>query len=370
MNQELQNLIDISHFYGQNKDYVIAGGGNTSLKNEEYLWIKSSGIALADIDENGFVLLSRKELSKILEKSYSNNPKIREEQVKNDLNSCILSDNGRRPSVETSLHDIMDFKYVVHTHPTLVNALMCSLEAEKYTRKLFGDEALFVEYTDPGYTLFKKIYDRSKLYKEQFGRNPNLIFSENHGIFIAGDTIGDVKDIYTKVANRILEAIHAVLPDSESLKEHQLAVLADDLSRKFELKTSSKSSPLIYSFVRNRDAFEVVSKPYTPDHIVYCKSKYLFIEEPDINLLTQTVYRFKELNGYLPRVIAVKGMGLIIMEENEKAVETVLDLFENMMKISTLALSFGGPQPMSAIQIAFIDNWEVENYRRKIARQN
>lgn len=82
------------------------------------------------------------------------------------------------------------------------------------------------------------------------------------------------------------------------------------------------------------------------------------------------MYRFKELNGYLPRVIAVKGMGLIIMEENEKAVETVLDLFENMMKISTLALSFGGPQPMSAIQIAFIDNWEVENYRRKIARQN
>ena len=38
-----------------------------------------------------------------------------------------------------------------------------------------------------------------------------------------------------------------------------------------------------------------------------------------------------------------------------------------MMKIADLAQSFGGEHPMTQAQIDFIDNWEVENYRRKVS---
>ena len=41
--KEIQELIEILQFYGQNSDYVIAGGGNTSFKTADRLWVKASG---------------------------------------------------------------------------------------------------------------------------------------------------------------------------------------------------------------------------------------------------------------------------------------------------------------------------------------
>ena len=45
----LNVIAEISHFYGSDERYVLAGGGNTSFKNEENLYIKGSGTALATI---------------------------------------------------------------------------------------------------------------------------------------------------------------------------------------------------------------------------------------------------------------------------------------------------------------------------------
>jgi rhamnose utilization protein RhaD (predicted bifunctional aldolase and dehydrogenase) len=53
--KEIRDLVSISHFYGKNKEYVIAGGGNTSKKDKDHIWVKASGTSLADISEEGFV---------------------------------------------------------------------------------------------------------------------------------------------------------------------------------------------------------------------------------------------------------------------------------------------------------------------------
>ena len=171
--KELENLIAISRKYGADSRYVIAGGGNTSYKDAQHLWVKASGHALATIDENGFAVLDRAKLTPMGEKAYSADPTEREAQVKEDLASACLT-KDRRPSVETSLHDCMEFAYVVHLHPTLVNGLMCSVNAANICDELFPD-ALYIEYTDPGYTLFKKVYDRLKAWKAEKGRQPQVI---------------------------------------------------------------------------------------------------------------------------------------------------------------------------------------------------
>ncbi len=80
--KEIQDLISISQFYGKDSRFVIAGGGNTSFKNEEKIWVKASGSSLATITEDGFAVLERSLLDKISEKQYSNNAAEREEQVK------------------------------------------------------------------------------------------------------------------------------------------------------------------------------------------------------------------------------------------------------------------------------------------------
>ncbi len=74
------------------------------------------------------------------------------------MNQSILdADKNKRPSVETSLHDLIQYKFVVHLHPTLINGILCSRNAKNLTMKLFGESVLFVPYTDPGYILFKKL---------------------------------------------------------------------------------------------------------------------------------------------------------------------------------------------------------------------
>ena len=116
--KEIEELIEISQFYGKDNRFVIAGGGNTSYKNSEKIWVKASGSALATITEDGFAILDRAKLNPMSEKKYSEDSVERENQVKNDLKDATLS-KGKRPSVETSMHNVIDYPFVVHLHPTI-----------------------------------------------------------------------------------------------------------------------------------------------------------------------------------------------------------------------------------------------------------
>src|SRR5512140_497074 len=126
MKAEIDDLIKISKYYGSNKEYVIAGGGNTSFKDNETIWIKASGQSLADMNEAGLVALNRKMLHTISTGVYSEDPALREEQVKEDLyRSIVDTGKDKRPSVETSLHEVIQYRFVVHLHPTLINGILC-----------------------------------------------------------------------------------------------------------------------------------------------------------------------------------------------------------------------------------------------------
>ena len=59
-------------------------------------------------------------------------------------------EEGKRPSVETPLHDFFPEAYVVHTHPVLINALACSRRGAEEARALFGDRVLWIPAVKPG----------------------------------------------------------------------------------------------------------------------------------------------------------------------------------------------------------------------------
>jgi len=208
MKPELQELIEISQYYGKKKDFVIAGGGNTSFKDESYIYIKASGFSLADIGEDGFAQLDRQALKVISGKTYSTNVMERENQIKNDLlNTRVHPEKGQRPSVETSLHNLLDFRFVVHTHSTKVNGLMCSINAKRLTTALFGDQVVYVPYVDPGYILFKEVENQINAYRIRTGKEPKIILLQNHGIFVAADTINEIYTLYEQVIKTLDSAI-------------------------------------------------------------------------------------------------------------------------------------------------------------------
>ena len=88
----------------------------------------------------------------------------------------------------------------------------------------------------------------------------------------------------------------------------------------------------------------------------------------DAGALRMACEQFQQARGYAPRVILEEKGGLIVIEENERSLQTVLEVFVDQMKISFLSENFGGPHFMAPEQIRFIDNWEVEHYRRKVAK--
>lgn len=375
MNKNIKELIEISQFYGKDKAFVIAGGGNTSFKDDHHIWIKSSGVSLDTIDEKGFVCLSREKLSIIALKSYSTDSSQREAEVKEDLTNAIVSEGNKRPSVETSLHEIIDYGFVVHTHPTKVNGMMCSNNAKQVCLELFGEEALFIPYTDPGYVLFKKVEAEIQGFRAKRGYSPKLIFLENHGVFVAANTTGEIREIYSLIMQKLDSMIKENLPSDiyqpySSPVVEKIREINPGLASFYAI---GRTSQLIRHFVRNSNSFKKADTSFSPDDIVYCKAHYLFIDKKE-NEKTQLDEAKQKINayllkyGYLPKVLAIEGEGIIAVEDSVKSVENVLEVFSNLLKISFLSENFGGPKFMTDEQIAFIDNWEVENYRRKMAK--
>jgi rhamnose utilization protein RhaD (predicted bifunctional aldolase and dehydrogenase)/NAD(P)-dependent dehydrogenase (short-subunit alcohol dehydrogenase family) len=372
--KEIQDLIEISQLFGKDNRFVIAGGGNTSYKNAEKLWVKASGSALATITEDGFAVLDREKLKVISEKTYSNDTAEREEQVKNDLAFATLT-KGKRPSVETSMHNVINKSFVVHLHPTAVNGLMCSQNAETELKKLFGEKALFIPYTDPGYVLFKKVEDSIKAYRAENEEEPAIIWLQNHGIFVAANSVEEIKSIYSGIVYKLEKAIKEPVPtearDTCSCTEQIVPAIRMMLSKKCFKTLKVRKNALVKHFYDSDEAYEKISRPFTPDAIVYCKSNYIFLNQEDpesvLKEATEVIPAFTSKFGYQPKVILIKGIGIVAVGDNAAQCDIILDVFEDAMKIAYLSESFGGPHPMTQAQIDFIDNWEVENYRRSVA---
>jgi rhamnose utilization protein RhaD (predicted bifunctional aldolase and dehydrogenase)/NAD(P)-dependent dehydrogenase (short-subunit alcohol dehydrogenase family) len=378
MNQEIQQLLEISRLFGADKEFVTVGGGNASYKDDRTIWVKASGQTLAELTEEGLVALSREKLQEISRQSYADDPAKREEQVKTDLLGSVVDPfPNKRPSVETSLHEMIRYKFVVHLHPTLINGVLCSRKAESLTRELFGDKVLFLPYTDPGYTLFKGLEAEIIAYREKYRNDPKIIFLENHGAFVGADTAVEVRQIYRDIITTIEKHVPRLsevtpLPD-HLLTPKVLPALRMMLSEEKPKIIRHRHNTLIAKYYANSQEFLKISLPPIPDTIVYCKTGYLFIErsgtpEEILDSARAQLPRFKEMYGYPPKVIVIKDLGVFAVEDSCSAAEAVLDVYEDLIMTSHYASQCGGIKPLTPGQIAFIDQWEVENYRRQIAK--
>jgi rhamnose utilization protein RhaD (predicted bifunctional aldolase and dehydrogenase) len=378
MNQEIKELIEISRFYGADKNFVIAGGGNTSYKDEKSIWVKASGEPLASLTEAGLVALDREKLREISTNNYPEDPAAREEMVKGDLHKSITDPSqNKRPSVETSLHEIIRYKFVVHLHPTLINGVLCSRNAKNTTHQLFGEKVLFVPYTDPGYTLFKKLEKEIMEYRGKNGTDPQIIFLENHGSFVSANTTAEIRNIYNDICSTIekhIPAINDIEPaSSNSLIYKVLPGIRMMFSESKPKVVRTRNNYLISKYCMNQQEFHKISLPLTPDIIVYCKTRYLYIDQSStaeriLDSLRTQLPRFMNEFGYLPKIIVIKDMGIFAIDDSWSAAESVLDVYEDLIRISHYALQCGGIKFLTPEQVEFIDQWEVENYRRKIAK--
>jgi len=375
---DISQIVEVSNFYGSDPSYVIAGGGNTSMKDDSLMYVKASGFQLGTIDASGFVALDRNMLKGMYEKEYDANPETREKQVKSDLlKSRCFPELNQRPSVEASVHDAIPFKFVVHLHPGLVNGITCSKQARETIDELFGDEAIYIPYITPGYILFKEFDSQIESYFEEYGRYPKLFFLQNHGIFVGADSINEIKDIYSHVMASIQERI-AFEPDLTPLNVPEKVVrivpaIRAALSSGDLLLGRIRNNKLITSFLTDEHTFKQIYEPFTPDGIVYCGPYPLYVEsdgEPEeiLEEFVEKLDQYHSEHGYDPKVILLKGLGMLALGDNSSSTDVTMDVFEDLMKIAHYSGNFGGPDFMTRKDTDFIMSWEVESYRRNLVQ--
>lgn len=374
MEQALKELIEISQYYGKNKDFTIASGGNTSVKNEEMMYVKASGFELGKIGKEGYVAMDRILLDRLKTQTYSKIDAERESQVKSDLlKSRIHPELNQRPSVEASVHHAIRYKFVIHMHPTIVNAVTCAKNAQKTIENLFGDQVVFVSYITPGYILYKEIEDQNDLYFAKHGKYPQVFFLQNHGVFVGAETAAEIKEKYDWIINAIKGNISnelkiSPLPVDDRFTEIIPAIRAAlSLSK---LKVGKlRNNTLIESFLQSDEKMAHLVNPFTPDGIVFCGPRPLVVEafdnpEDTLSDFQTKLASFRLTSGYDPKVVVIRGLGVFAPGDNINAANVVIDVFEDVLKLAHYAINFGGPNFMSPPDVSFIENWEVESYRK------
>ena len=201
--EPLDDLVRLSHALGdEGAGCAILAEGNTSaIVDARSFYVKASGRSLSTITEEGFCRVAS---APILEAMTG--PPIDDAGVKELLLASVLeAEPGVMPSVETFFHawllTLPDVRFIGHTHPTALNALLCSQKAVEHANgRLFPDHivscgpaACFVDYVDPGIPLAIAIREAVEAYIELWSERPKTIFMRNHGLIALGATSADVR---------------------------------------------------------------------------------------------------------------------------------------------------------------------------------
>lgn len=192
----IDDLIEISHFAARHPLWVQGGGGNCSVKNNTHMVIKASGFVLEDVcHENGFVEIDLK----------TGQP---------------AGETSLRASMESPLHLLLS-QYVLHTHPAIVGALLCSEEGPSYFSKLFPENHfIWIDYTTPGKKLFSVVAEKLKN-KDIDTQKPIALLLQNHGLFTAAPTKNQAMTLHCEVMDRCENFFKANSQDKPLLKKGQ-----------------------------------------------------------------------------------------------------------------------------------------------------
>ncbi len=346
----IETITALSHEFGTT-DYVKGGGGNTSCKDADTLWVKPSGTTLGGLTPETFVALDREKIDLLYATESPSDKQAREALVKEVMENALKEGSTGRASVEAPLHNVFSATYVVHTHPALVNGMTCAKNGKSACERLFP-EALWMDYVDAGYTLCMKAREEIKAFGVKNGSEPSVIFLKNHGVFVAGNSVEEIRAAYALV----MDTLRA---------EYKRAGISMELAVAEKGDTSDVEAELAQwigedaTAVKSCGTFEVAAGPITPDHIVYSKS-YPLIG----GLSKAAVDSFKANNGYFPRVI-VSSDAVFAVGTSEKVAELALILAQDGALVQQLAEAFGGVEFMTDDAREFIENWEVEAYRAK-----
>ncbi|MEX2092279.1 MAG: SDR family NAD(P)-dependent oxidoreductase [Pirellulales bacterium] len=388
---ELDVICKLSRFYGSDPSIVLAGGGNTSCKVGNRLFVKASGASLATVTPDGFVTMDREKLEELANATLDADPEKREAQFKDRIAAARCeSERGQRPSVEVLLHHLLPDTYVVHSHATIANTLTCHENGRRLAEEIFADSIIWLPYVDPGFTLAQSLKQALADHESRCGgTSVKAILMANHGLIVAGDTPeairANTREVLEKIAARLGDdwatASFGQPALSSSLEEQVRVIapalrglLADDNSNALKLVTFDDSA-IIRGLVGTESGKTAATVgPLTPDQIVYCGSFPLWFETKENEHEEELVARLraaiddhKHRTRFAPKIVLIRGLGLFAVGDDFKQANTVRDVYLDAAKVMAGATRLGGVSYLTDRERLFIEDWEVESYRRSVS---
>lgn len=377
----LKQLIHISQRVGSDPHLVQGGGGNTSVKtsDREHMYIKASGGAIRDISEtSGWRRLHVSWVRDMLTDPALRElrPTDREPEIARQLLRCCddsLLEAGP-PSVESHLHAALN-RYVIHLHPTAVNAYVCAKEGKARLEQLFkqsGRPPLWVPYADPGYGLAVSLERLLKGYRTRYGVNPEVLFLDKHGLIITGDNQQTVLRLLQEVIRRCESSLKAprqgrapVAPSQAQVTHAQLAVrraLWEAAGTRLAVRHFLEDD--IAAFLAQPEARRLVSgPPLTPEELACAQGTPAWVTQWEAATIGKIITKRISRGEPPPLAYLQTGLGLLIAG-TDRSIPAIRDLVAAALTVRRQAAALGGVSPLTARQRQFIAEWEGESLRR------
>ncbi len=297
-------LIYRSNLLGSDQRVTNTGGGNTSGKimekdpltgqMVEVMWVKGSGGDLRTSKKENFSSLYQDRLIG-LQKTYAALPNPGPKTDTEDLMvgmypHCTFNLNPRATSIDTPLHSYVPHKQVDHMHPNSVIAIAAAKNSKELTRKVYGDELVWVPWQRPGFDLGLKMQEVCKQHPKAKG-----IIMGGHGVINWTDedkscyelTIDIIKkaDDYIAKSDKGDKTFGGQKVQSLDQAKRKAAFVAilpwlrGQVSQKKRLIATVQDDETMLRFVNSVDAARLAELGTScPDHFLRTKIKPLYVD--------------------------------------------------------------------------------------------
>ena len=186
------DLLAASERIGRDPAQIQGPGGNTSLKRGGAMLVKASGTWLADAKTDDIMVpVDAARLSAAISAS--------DPAAADGMAFVPDGENpgGLRPSIETSLHAVIPWPVVLHSHSVSTIAVAVRADAEAIVAEKLADfGAVFVPYAKPGLDLTRMILTRLQ-------PNTRVLVLGNHGLIVGAETVTEAERLLYEVSRRL-----------------------------------------------------------------------------------------------------------------------------------------------------------------------
>jgi rhamnose utilization protein RhaD (predicted bifunctional aldolase and dehydrogenase) len=375
-NDPLGMRVYTSQLLGQSKELVLHGGGNTSVKIDNTLYVKGSGWNLDTIEKGGF---SPVNLDVLLE--MATRESLSDTQMVTEQRAAMQDQSFPNPSIEAILHAIIPYDYVDHTHADAVVTLTNTPNGRILVQELYGPNMLIIDYVMPGFELAKHIYDMTRNVEWDSLRGMVLM---HHGVFTFDDNAQrayeKMIDLVTIAEAYLNEHVTLACGDCEGKGDPSIAqAIGIEAARLrgcelFPLLIDSPRAQL-FSILPNLEIL-VKQGGLTPEHVIRIKPFPAIID----NDIAEGIAKFAvEYKNYFnsnasrehicldlaPRYAVIKGVGIVVLGIDEKESRIIGDIVKHTITAILSAEQLGGWKSLSLDRMFEMEYWELEQAKLK-----